>query len=92
MGLEEWVEPRAAQNEATLDQTLPNFSQEQVLPDFYSEQVFPDLGSEQVLAPETTATQPEKRREQQPEPPSGSAQSTPTEEGEHGQEKSTCQQ
>ena len=92
VGLEERVEPRAAQNEAAPDQTLPDFGQEQVLPDFDSEQVFPDLGSEQVPAPETSARQPEKRQEQQPEPPSGSAQSTPTEEGEHGQEKSTCQQ
>mgnify|MGYP007129929614 CR=1 FL=1 len=51
VGLEEQVEPRAAQNEAAPDQTLPDFGQKQVLPDFDSEQVFPALGSEQIPAP-----------------------------------------
>ena len=92
VGLEEWVEPRAAQNEAALDQTLLDFGQEQVLLDFDREQVFPNLGSEQGLTPEASTRQPEKRQEQQPEPLSGSAQSTPTKGGEHGPEKSTCQQ
>ena len=47
------------------------------------------MGSEQVPEPETTATQPEGRQEQQPEPVGGSAQSTPPEDG---LEKSTMQQ
>ena len=89
---QEWDKTRAAQSEATTDQTLPDFGKEQALLDLGSEQIFPDLGSEQVLAPEASTRQPEKRPEQQPEPLSGSAQSTPTEGGEHGQEKSTCQQ
>ena len=70
---------------------LSDDGQEQVLPDFASEQIFPDLGSEQVLEPETGARQPEGGQEQQPEPLSGSTQSTPTE-GENGLEKSTMQQ
>ena len=88
-------EPRLAQSEAAkTDTTLPDFGQEQVLPDFESEQVFQDLGSEQVLAPEESTRHPEKRPGPQPQPQllSVSAQSTPTEGGEHGQEKSTCQQ
>ena len=86
-------EPRLAQSEAAkTDTTLPDFGQEQVLPDFESEQVFQDLGSEQVLAPEGSTRQPEKRPEPQPKPLSVSPQSTLTEGGEHGQEKSTCQQ
>ena len=40
VGLEERVEPRATQNQAAPDQTLPDFGQEQVLLDFDSEQVF----------------------------------------------------
>ena len=71
---------RATQKEAAL---------EQVLPDFGREQFFPDLGSEQMPEPKTTATQPEGRQELQPELRSGSAQSTPPEDG---LEKSMMQQ
>ena len=60
--------------------------------DVASEQIFPDLASEQVPEPETSARQPKGGQEQQPEPPSGSAQSTPTEEESHGLENSTMQQ
>ena len=79
----EQKESRAAQKEA---------APEQVLPDFASEQIFPNLGSEQVPEPETGARQPEGRQEQQPEPPSRSAESTPTEEESHGLENNTMQQ
>ena len=61
---------------------------EKVLPDFGKEPLFPDLGNEWVTEPETTATQPEGGQEQQPEPRSRSAQSTP----EDGLERSTMQQ
>ena len=80
---QEREEPRAAQSEATTDR--PDQGREQVLPDFGNEHVLPDLGIEQVLAPGLSPRQLVKQPDQQPEPPlSGSAQSTPTEEGEHG--------
>ena len=66
METQEWDKTRAAQSEATTDQTLPDFGKEQALPDLGSDQIFPDLGSEQVLAPEARTRQPEKRPEQQP--------------------------
>ena len=79
----EHEEARAAQKEASPEQVLPNFGREQL---------FPDLGSERVPEPETTATQPKERQEQHPEPPSGSAQSTPTEGESQGLENNTMQQ
>ena len=59
-----------------------------VLPDVGKEPLFPNLGSERVAELETTSTQPEGGQEQQLEPRSRSAQSTPGD----GLERSTMQQ